>query len=397
MEGPTILIVDDEEKNIKLVKAMLMSEDYHTIGVLSGEEALKIVDQQAPDVILLDVMMPGIDGFEVCKRLKQDEETKGIPILMATALRDREHRIRAMESGADDFLSKPLDKTELLIRVKSLLRIKTYHDELLEKYQEISEKNDMLQELEKTKEGLTHMIIHDLRNPLMAISGHVELITIDKARLSESQARAAQNCLNFCRDLNLQIDSLLDIHKMEEVTVAPDREITDLAGLTDEILIQFRPKVENKNIEFSFSTPDSLPPAKVGRGLIKRVMANLFGNAIRHTPKEGKIEGTIRYDTEKACFFFNLRDSGDGLDPRYNDKIFHKFEQIELRKAGIKVGSSGLGLAFCKMAIEAHGGKIWVESEGQNTGCNFCFMIPADAEGIENVLHQSKSSIGAGL
>ena len=181
------------------------------------------------------------------------------------------------------------------------------------------------------------------------------------------------------------------------MTVVPDREPTDLAGLTDEMLVQFSPKVASKNIGFSFSIPDFLPHAKVGRGLIKRVIANLLSNAIRHTPKGGNIDGMIRYDTEKACFFFNLRDSGDGLDPRYHDKIFNKFEQIELRKAGIKVGASGLGLAFCKIAIEAHGGKIWVESDGRNMGCNFCFMIPADPEGIESVLHQPKSSMGAGL
>ena len=125
MEKPNILIVDDDEKNIRLLKAVLMSENYQTSEALNGEKAIESIADTKPDLILLDVMMPGIDGFEVCRRLKAADETKMIPIVMVTALREKEHRIKAMVSGADDFLSKPVDQTELQLRVKSLLRIKT--------------------------------------------------------------------------------------------------------------------------------------------------------------------------------------------------------------------------------------------------------------------------------
>ena len=138
MRKPTIFIVDDEEKNIRLLKAMLMNENYLTSVALSGEQVLESIADIKPDLILLDVMMPGIDGFEVCRRLKSVDKTKVIPIVMVTALREKEHRIKAMESGADDFLSKPVDQIELLLRVKSLLRIKTYHDELFDRYREIN-------------------------------------------------------------------------------------------------------------------------------------------------------------------------------------------------------------------------------------------------------------------
>ncbi len=132
MESKTILIVDDEEKNIKLLKRMLKSENYNLFGALSGEEGLKMVTDISPDLILLDVLMPGIDGFEVCRRLKKDKKTRIIPVIMVAVLEKKEHRLEAMEAGADDFLSIPVDKTELLVRVKSLLRIKSYHDALLE-------------------------------------------------------------------------------------------------------------------------------------------------------------------------------------------------------------------------------------------------------------------------
>jgi DNA-binding response OmpR family regulator len=157
MKEQKVLIIDDEERNVKLLKAMLMTEQHHALGVLSGEEALKAVPQFQPDLILLDVMMPGIDGFKVCRRLKADESTRTIPIVMVTALSEQEHRLRALEEGADDFLSKPVDKMELLIRVKSLLRIKRYHNDLLSSCTELAEKNERIQELERGKEGLIHI------------------------------------------------------------------------------------------------------------------------------------------------------------------------------------------------------------------------------------------------
>ena len=129
----TLLVVDDEEKNIKLIKLPLKSEDYRLFGAPNGRECLEMVANISPDLILLDIMMPGIDGYETCRRLKQDEKTRMIPVLIVTALSEKQRLVKAMESGADDFLSKPVDKIELLVRVKSLLRIKSYHDDLLER------------------------------------------------------------------------------------------------------------------------------------------------------------------------------------------------------------------------------------------------------------------------
>ena len=144
MRTPRILVVDDEEKNVKLIKGMLMQEDYNIYGCLSGVEALKSLQNFKPDLILLDILMPEMDGFELCKMLKENVTTRIIPIVMITALKEQEDRKKALDTGAEDFLTKPLDRFELLARVKSLLRLKSYHDELINSYAEITKKNDEL-------------------------------------------------------------------------------------------------------------------------------------------------------------------------------------------------------------------------------------------------------------
>ena len=263
MKEETILIVDDEEKNIKLIKGILKSEQYQVFGALSGEEALTMLPEICPDLILLDIMMPGMDGFEVCSRLKKDEKTKMIPIVMVTALDEKEHSVKAMNVGADDFLTKPVDHTELHVRIKSLLRIKAYHDTLLESYREIAEKNEKLQELERIKEELTHMIIHDLRTPLMVVSANLELFQMDGENLSEKQLHKIDVSVRNCAEINQLIQSLLDTHKMEEGKLNPEKETVDPAALADEVVEQFSTQAEAKQMSLSFTKPNDIPSTRL--------------------------------------------------------------------------------------------------------------------------------------
>ena len=293
MSEKKILIVDDEEKNIKLIKGILASGRYQVYEALNGEEALKQVAEHDPDLILLDIMMPGMDGFEVCKRLKEDESTKMIPIVMVTALNEKEHSISAMKVGADDFLTKPVDHTEIQVRVKSLLRIKSYHDSLLASNKEISEKNEQLQALEKTKEELTHMIIHDLRTPLMVISANLELLQLNGEAFSEKQLHKLETSVRSCGEINQLIQSLLDTHKMEEGKLQPEKEEIAPFVLADEVVGQLTAQAEAKHISLSLAQSNGTPAICVDSTLIKRVLTNLITNAMRHTP-EGGI-GRCRY------------------------------------------------------------------------------------------------------
>jgi len=379
MEGKKILIVDDEERNIRLLKAMLLARKYQVFTALNGEEALRMVPEVSPDLILLDVMMPGIDGFEVCRRLKGEEGTKAIPVIMVTALVEKEHKVRAMDCGADDFLNKPVDQTELAVRVKSMLRIKSYHDELFQNYREISEKNEQLHEFQKTKDGLTHMIIHDLQNPLTAISTYTQLLMMGRDA-SEDQKPKMERCMYFCNELDRMIQNLLDINKMEEGKLTLQREATDVVALIDEASDHFRLEGEERDISFGFCQNGEIPALSIDRGLMKRVVVNLLNNALRHTPKGGKIEISTALSPGQKDLCIAIRDTGVGLPPEHHQKIFDKFAQVRLKSEKGVVGSSGLGLTFCKMVVEAHGGKIWVESEGEGKGCTFHIQLPASPQ-----------------
>jgi len=376
MDTPTILIVDDEEINVKLIKALLASENYNLIGAFSGQEALTMLTSISPDLILLDVMMPEMDGFETCRKIKHNKNTRIIPVLMVTALSEKKHRLMALDCGADDFLSKPVERTELKIRIKSLLRIKEYQDELYERYEEISNKNHKLQELEKFRDGLLHMIVHDLKNPLFAISGNLELLLLDKLNFSETQIIVAENCLISCKDLEEMIQQLLDINKLEHERLQLNKERTDLASLINGVVNQLIKKAESKQISINFVNTNSVSSIQVDNSLIKRVISNLVDNGIRHTPNGGRIDVTTESENSKNNLCISIMDTGNGLDPAYHQWIFNKFEQVGIKNQGVSVGAAGLGLAFCKLAVEAHGGEIWVESEGEGKGSTFRFTIP---------------------
>jgi signal transduction histidine kinase len=296
---------------------------------------------------------------------------------MVTALSEKEHRLKAMEAFADDFLSKPVDSTEVVIRVKSLLRIKAYHDEIANNLKKIAEKNEKLKNLEKIKDGLIHMVVHDLRNPLCSVFGNLDLLLLDKDKIPPDQANLLQKCREACQELKGMIDSLLDIYKIEEGQMQINIETTDLHELINESIQPFHIKAADEKIAISVDHSYRILSAQVDRGLVKRILANLVSNAIRHTPCGGRIKISVGYYQNNGDLLVEVKDTGNGIESAYQEKIFNKFEQVKLRRSGVSAGSSGLGLAFCKLAVEAHGGKIWVESEGEDKGAKFRFTLPA--------------------
>lgn len=361
-----ILVVDDEQSNVKLLEANLLPYGFEVLTATSGEKALQLVSSNSVDLILLDVMMPDIDGFEVTRRLRTNEKTKLTPVVLVTALTETGDKIKGIEAGCDDFISKPFDKNELLARVKSLLRIKSLQDELEDKY-------NQLKKLEEMKDSLTHMIVHDLNNPLSVISGRLQLLQMEaEGTFSQGQKRNVEEALLATQALKMMIGTLLDINKMEVGRLQLNYENFNLGDIVKEVVDQMNVIAEPDEKILSFDVLADIPAVSADKELIKRVIANLVNNAIKFTPPKGSIQIKVFYDSSNNSFYTTVKDTGSGIPEEYLGRIFDKFVQVESKE--VKTGR-GLGLTFCKMAVEAHGGKIWVESE-PNKGSIFIFTLP---------------------
>jgi signal transduction histidine kinase len=369
-----VLVVDDVPVNVRLLTAILKVEGYEVITAGSGPEALERSLDSAPDVILLDVMMPGMDGFEVCRRLRADEATSHIPIVMVTALQGLEDRVRALETGADDFLSKPVDEVEVVARVRSLVRAKHARDELRRAYAE-------LQRAESLRENLIMMLVHDLRTPLTTLIGPIEMLLEGHdgyGELNELQHDILSlSSRSGYRMLGL-VNELLDIAKMENGELQLEKEAIAIENLIQEVLESVALAEHQHALEILRDIEADLPQATIDDDLIRRVLINLVGNAIKFTPEPGTI--TVGVTREQpglgSQLRFFVRDTGPGIPEADRTRIFEKFGQVEIRKEGRKI-STGLGLTFCKMAVEAHGGRIWVESE-MGEGSTFIFTVPVE-------------------
>lgn len=363
----TVLVVDDVADNIMLLDEVLRA-DYNVCAATSGQRALDIIASDAPpDLVLLDVMMPGIDGFEVCRRIKADDETAFIPVVMVTTLAGRDDRIEALRAGADDFLSKPIDPTEVEARVKSLLRVKRLHDQLQRSYTK-------LQRLEQLRENLTHMIIHDLRTPLTGIIGALSLLynyasvegNVDAQEMHDMATQNSDKLLTMINDL-------LDITKME----SGEMRLTPVPVAVDEVAAEVentvRAVAQFEEVGFTREVKSGLPQLSADRDLLCRVLVNLVANAIKFTPARGQVR-LVAEQGRDGFVLLSVIDNGPGIPAGYTEKIFEKFGQVETEKR--KALSTGLGLTFCKMVVEAHGGKIWVESE-LGHGSNFSILWPS--------------------
>ena len=281
---------------------------------------------------------------------------------MCTALKERDYKIESIEAGADDFLTKPIDRVELLTRIKSLIRVKHLHDDLEKSYKD-------LRELEGTKERLTQMIIHDLKNPLTGVKANLEIVGMDDLGETQECLEAAQRS---CDLLFNMIQDLLDISKMEEGKLTLNTELFDLKEVVEPAVQEVRVPAHAEDKEVLIDLAPNLPKFSGDRNLLYRTLSNLLINAVKHTGRGGQI--TVRAQEKDGELELQVADTGHGIPAEYLDKIFAKFAQVESRQRS----GTGLGLTFCKMAIEAHEGRIWVESE-EEVGSTFYMVMPFPA------------------
>jgi two-component system sensor histidine kinase/response regulator len=372
--GQLILVADDVPANVELLFDQLHSLGYRTVAAQDGPSALAACFAHRPDLCILDVSMPagdlGVDdrstGFEVCRRIKRDARTARIPVIFVTALNDTTDRVKAIEAGGDDFLTKPHNRLVLGARVRSLLKLKAATDALEDSFRK-------LRELEKIRDDLMKMIVHDLKTPLTSILATLELLLDgDFGTLDATQRQVIMDAEGKSEDLLRLIEDLLEIAKIEEAALPLSVEPIAPAALLTEILHEWTLRFQQESATASIDVADDVPVFQADKGLLKRVFANLIQNALTHSARAVTLQFRVRRDA--SGILFTVADNGPGIPPEYQEVIFRKFEQVRMPHAP-RVRSSGLGLAFCRLVVEQHGGRIWVRSN-EGEGSAFHILLP---------------------
>ncbi len=382
--APLILVADDVPANVELLFDQLHTLGYRTISAHDGPSALASCFEFRPELCILDVSMPagdlGIDdrstGFEVCRRIKRDPRSARIPVIFVTALNDTSDRVRAIEAGGDDFLTKPHNRLVLGARVRSLIKLKAATDALEESFRK-------MRELEKVRDDLMKMIVHDLKSPLTTVLATLEMVTDgDFGAISSEQRRALGDAESKAEDLLALIEDLLEVARLEETTITLQVAPTAPAALLSEIVHEWRLRFQQEGITVRVDVADDVPVFEADPTLLRRVFANLIQNAVTHTARAVELQLLAR--AEGQGVLFTVADNGPGIPKEYQELIFRKFEQVRTPNAP-RVRSSGLGLAFCKLAVEAHGGRIWVQSE-EGKGSAFHFWLPLSPPALTAVV-----------
>jgi two-component system, sensor histidine kinase and response regulator len=352
---PQILIIDDEPDNFDVIDTLLDNQGYELSYVNNARQALDLLTNFQPDVILLDVMMPEMNGIEFCQKFKSNPHWKHIPVIIITALSTKEDLSQCLSAGADDFINKPINGLELRSRIRSMLRIKQQYD--------------ALQQTLYLREDFSNMMVHDLRNPLTAIIMSAEILQITEYSPERQQKKTSQIITN-AQKLESMIDSLLTMAKLDSGKIILQCTDTDIFDICAAAIADIELTITKKNIKLITKLPKPGIKVSLDPILFRRVIDNLLSNAIKFTPEKSQVSFLADY-TSLGKFIIQISDLGPGVKEELREVIFGKYEVGNLITGAYQIG---LGLAFCKMIVEAHGGSIQVEGN-HPTGAIFTVTI----------------------
>lgn len=367
----TVLIVDDIPSSLRLLSQMLRAHGYEVINALSGEIALSQVNVAIPDVILLDIMMPEMSGYEVCHQLKSNPKTAEIPIIFLTAVTDLPEKIEAFKLGGDDYVTKPFYIQEVLLRIEHQITLKRQQKQLNYLNQQLSQSNEELAQF-------AAVVSHELQSPLQTMIGLLGLLLANSERLDHK----TQKYLNYIANASERIHHLIsDLLTYSRLDIEPELELVDCQKILTKVLHNLKRAIAETGAvisigcqpELSKTQPHIWPKVMGNPVQVEQVFQNLIENAIKFARQDipPQIQITCQPDANGELIFA-IHDNGIGIAATNFERIFQVFQRLETVK---NYPGTGLGLAICKKIIKRHGGKIWVESK-LGCGSTFYFTLP---------------------
>lgn len=353
-----ILLVDDTPEDIEAAVALFCDNHYRVRVATRGSTALKLLHQHRPDIILLDIYMPEMDGFEICREIKSHPQFKQIPIIFLTSSNDEESIKRGFELGAQDYVVKPFNLSELLARVNTHIKIKHQAESLIEAYEEL--------------DGFCYTIAHDLKAPLLSINKLVEYLAADYTdRLDDEGHELMAHIEDKSKEVLSVIDHLLEFSRMCEMPLKSEN--IQLEKLFLEVFNELRETQSHRQIEFVLNP---LPDIYGDAVMIKLLVTNILSNAIKYTGNREKALIEASYLEQGSEYVISVRDNGTGFDMRYASRLFKVFQRLHSLD---EFEGSGVGLAICQRILKRHNGQAWLIGE-PDKGATFHFAFPKTQE-----------------
>ncbi|NVN93925.1 MAG: hybrid sensor histidine kinase/response regulator [Bacteroidetes bacterium] len=355
-----VLIVDDISDNLKVLGNILKNEGYKVRPVPNGALALQVANKETPDIILLDIMMPDMDGYEVCRQLKQNPILSDIPVIFISALNDTNDIVKAFTSGGVDYITKPFQAEEVKARVATHLKIR--------------QQKQKLQQLNAEKVKFFSIIAHDLRGPLGGLMMLADMMEDESYQLTPDQkVELTKNLSHSARNIYKLLENLLEWSQMQQGHTVFNPQLLDLNFVVNECLKIITETAKNKTIKIEVNIPPKME-VFADMNMLQIIIRNLVSNAIKFTPKGGDVSISANIGVDKIVEIA-VKDNGIGMSYEMLDNLF-RLDAKHSRPGTEGEPSTGLGLLLCKEFVEKNNGKLWVVSE-EKKGSAFCFTIPA--------------------
>jgi len=371
-----ILVVDDNATNREMLVDFVDLLGHECRQASNGIDAMAIIEHWRPDTILLDKQMPGMDGMQVLEALSENEELRHIPVILLSGMDDLNTVTEALEAGAVDFMAKPFNPAVLRARLSSSLERKALRDRERLLLHSLEKSYRDLQASENGRQALTDMIVHDLGNPLSIIKMNAELIAMTASAGTDIPTDALMQRIGHISaasgSMDTMIRSILDLSKMEAGLLEPATERVDVAALLTALHTRFEQMATDAQVVISLDVPSSCL-VETDPVLLERMVSNLLTNAFKYA--HGARDVLLSVTATDDAFEVAVADNGAGIPDHLHERIFDSFYQARSRESGAPRAGVGLGLAFCRMAVQVQGGSIWVENNTPQ-GTRFVFSLP---------------------